>query len=260
VGLTSCAGPVVDKDKVGSAAFYWSAAKETYAAGDYMKTADHLERLIDSKNEYTQRAIPWYLVVTSGMAAGYMQLADQYASGARVNKADALAFLKRTSDYRERANRLTLRFAQNVDKLEQMALGRLPLAFDLPKGSAAPPALLTRIARGKEFTPADADAVEKETIEHNVLMAVCMVAGAPNDMAKAEGILNREAAGTPRAAFLQTIANMLDAEAVLYSRNKLDMPDKFTALQKRAQNVREEAARMGGVRVVQVGANQPPTH
>ena len=56
--LTSCAGPA--GVRVGTADFYWSAAKETYAAGDYSKTADHLEHLVEGHNAYTGRAIPWY--------------------------------------------------------------------------------------------------------------------------------------------------------------------------------------------------------
>src|SRR5438552_4067541 len=90
LGLTSCSGPATAR--VGTPEFYWYAAKETYAAGDYVKTADHLDHLIDNQNEYTARAVPWSLVLTSGMAAGYMELADHYLAGARVNKANALGF------------------------------------------------------------------------------------------------------------------------------------------------------------------------
>jgi len=97
-GLTSCSGPATQR--VGTSDFYWSAAKETYAAGDYVKTADHLDHLIDSQNDYTARAIPWSLVLTSGMAAGYMEMAEHYAAGARVNKAHALEFHRKESQYR----------------------------------------------------------------------------------------------------------------------------------------------------------------
>ena len=34
LGLTSCAGP--SPTRAGSQEFYWSAAKETYNAGDYL--------------------------------------------------------------------------------------------------------------------------------------------------------------------------------------------------------------------------------
>src|ERR1041385_6617055 len=95
--LTSCSGPV--PVRVATPEFYWSAAGETYAAGDYRKTADHLEKLIERDDSYTARAIPWYLVLTSGMAAGYMDLADHYAAGARRNKSGALAFRLKAKEY-----------------------------------------------------------------------------------------------------------------------------------------------------------------
>src|SRR5690242_5109016 len=127
LGLSSCSsGPATAR--VGSPVFFWYAAKETYAAGDYVKTADHLDHLIATQNEYTARAVPWSLVLTSGMAAGYMELADHYVAGARVNKANAFTFRRKASDYRTMANPLVLRFAQNVDKMGQVAGGGVQLA------------------------------------------------------------------------------------------------------------------------------------
>src|SRR5579872_2397096 len=113
--LTSCSGPSAGPDTA-SAAFYWNAAKETYGAGDYLKTLNDLDHLMDNRSEYTARAIPWSLVLTAGMANGYMELADYYTSGARVNKAEALAFRRKANDFRTMASPLALRFAQNVEK------------------------------------------------------------------------------------------------------------------------------------------------
>src|SRR5215831_17199925 len=125
--LTSCSGPATAK--VGSPEFYWSAAMETYAAGDYVKTTDHLDHLMESNNEYTARAIPWSLILTSGMAAGYMDLADAYSSGARLNKANALAFRRKAMEYRNMASPLAQRFAQNVDKVASLPPGAVHMAF-----------------------------------------------------------------------------------------------------------------------------------
>jgi hypothetical protein len=77
-GLTSCSGPTTAR--VGTPEFYWYAAKWTYASGDYMKTVDHLDHLIDTQNEYSARALPWSLALNSGIAAGYMELADSYSA------------------------------------------------------------------------------------------------------------------------------------------------------------------------------------
>src|SRR6185437_3529708 len=74
--LFSCGGD--NAPKPGTPAFYWAAAKETYAAGDYQKTVEHLGNIVSGQNEYVARAQPWLLVLTSGMALCYMDLAESF--------------------------------------------------------------------------------------------------------------------------------------------------------------------------------------
>jgi hypothetical protein len=249
-GLTSCSGPAVTVARSPQMEFYWSAAKETYAAGDYMKTADHLDRLIDQQNEYTARAIPWSLVLSAGMAAGYMQLADTYVAGARANKAHALDFRRKASEYRSAASRLTLRFAQNVDKMQQIPVGPIPLAFGMPRGNAANPPALAQVAKGIELAPADVEAIQTLTIQRNVLLAACMAAGAPNDVAKTEELLSQPSANAPRPVFGNAVAQMLESEAKLYSRDKLDDPTKLAIFHQRAQDVLADGAKTSRVKIL----------
>jgi hypothetical protein len=255
LALTACSGgsPTATTTAAASgksADFYWSAARETYALGDYMKTADHLEHLLDDHNAYNTRAITWYLVLTSGMADGYMKLADQYTAGARINKSAAKGLRLKASAYRTTASQVALRFAQNADKVQEIPLGMTPLGFPLPKGSAAETELLTQIAKGRELTPADAESAETLAIQHAVLMAACRAAGADNNMARAEEILANSNASVSRATFGKAMADLLDSESALYSRNKLDEPEKLAALKQRAEIVRKEAARVGSARIV----------
>ena len=49
---TSCSsGPQLPQP--GTPAFYWSAAKETYRAGDFVKTSENLQRILASEAEIT---------------------------------------------------------------------------------------------------------------------------------------------------------------------------------------------------------------
>ena len=234
-GLTSCSGPTTAR--VGTPEFYWYAAKETYAAGDFLKTADHLDHLIDNQNEFTARAIPWSLVLTSGVAAGYMELADDYTAGARMNRAHALEFRRKASDYRTMASPLVLRFAQNVDKMEKVPAGGIQLAFGLPTGTAAPPAVLSQIAGGIQLGAAEAENAQSLAIQRNVLLAVCRAAGAPNDTARTEEILGHASALVQRATFQNALSQILIAESSLFSREKLDDPEKLAALQSRSKSI-----------------------
>jgi len=245
-GLTSCSGPTTAH--VGKTPdFYWYAAKETYVAGDYVKTADHLDHLIDSQNEYTARAVPWSLVLTSGMAAGYMELADSYEAGARVNKANALAFRRKATDYRTMASPLVLRFAQNVEKLGMVPPGGVQLAFGLPKGAAAQPALLHQIVGGIPLAGPEEEKAVSLTIQRDVLLAVCAASGAPNDAARTEEVLGHASALIQRPAFEKALAQMLTAESVLFARHRLDDPAKLEAIRQRAQYLQSGTARADNV-------------
>jgi len=253
IGLTSCGGPT-PITTTRTPGFYWSAAKETFAAGDYVKTSEHLDHLIAGPNEYLSRAIPWSLVLTSGMADGYMELADNYSSGAHVNKTDAASFLHKAMEYRMTASRLALQFAQNVEKMGQVPAGAILLDFGVPIGTAAMPPPYHQIAKGRDLTPEVTATAVKLAIERNVLLSACLAAGAPNDPAKAEAILRGGSASIPRATFAKAVAAMLDNESQLYSRNKLDDPDKLAVFHQRAQNVLDDAVTFGTARVLKAQA------
>jgi hypothetical protein len=247
--LTSCAGPSANVD-TSNAAFYWNAAKETYAAGDYSKTLDDLDHLMETHNEYTSRAIPWSLVLTAGMAGGYMELADYYSHGARANKSEALGFRRKANEYRTMASPLALRFAQNVEKMDQLPAGAVPVAFPMPKGTAAMPAVLDRIGKGELLSQADEEKAQVLAIERNVLLAACDAVGAPNDMAKAEDILTHVSTAS-HTTFGKAIAKLLEHESELYSRNELDEPEKVAILRQRADTVLQGQAQRGGAMLVE---------
>ena len=240
--LSSCAGSA--SARAGTPEFYWSAAKQTYIAGDYMKTLEDLDQLIDGHNDYSARALPWSLVLTSGMAAGYMELADQFSAGARVNKANALAFRRKATEYRTMASPLVLRFAQNVDKLNQLPAGSISLAFPLPRGNASASGLLSHVSAGTPLSPTDLEIAQTIAIQHSVLMTACVAAGAPNDTAKAAEVLGHASTITPRAAFASSLAKMLETQASIYGRDKLDYPEKLAIVRQRAENLRNSGAAM----------------
>lgn len=250
--LTSCSGPSASTAGAdgASAEFYWSAAKQTYAAGDYMKTLDDLDRLMETHSTYTARAVPWSLVLTAGMANGYIELANYYAEGARENRAQALLFRRKANEYRTMANPLALRFAQNVEKMDQLPAGAVPVAFPMPKGSAALPDLLSRIGDGEILSPVEADRAVVLALQRNVLLAVCEAVGSPNDMAKAEDVLTHLST-TSHSTFGKAVAQMLEKESKLYSRNQLDEPEKLAILHQRAQTVLSGEAQAGGAMLVE---------
>lgn len=252
--LTSCSGPVAAK--AGSPEAIWASAKASYANGDYTSTLEQLASITENRNDYTARAIPWELVLTTGMAAGYIELADDYAKGARINPANAMAFRRKATEYRNLANPLVLQAARSVEKLEQLPPGSITLTFGRPRGNLATPAALYKIAAGLRITDAEANAAPVQALERNVLLAACLAVGAPNDSAKATEVLSHASTITPRAAFAGAMAEMLDKTSMLYSRNELDLPDKLELLQGKAKALRAVAEQVGPAMVVKVQSNQ----
>jgi hypothetical protein len=254
IGLTACSGPRTPKPS--AAEYSWKAAAETYSTGDYNKTLDHLDHVLKEDNDYTARAIPWHLVLTSGMARGYMELADHYAAGAKMKKANGLEYRRRASEYRKTAKGLALQFAQNVDRFERVPLGKVPLVFGMPKGSAVKPAVLVKIAQGIDVTRAEQELAEKLSVERGVLMTACVAAGSHDDVAKAREVL-RVSAGTSRGEFGNAIGYMLKLESGLFAKDKLDEPQLLAAFQKRADTALAQATKVGSARIVQVGSAAP---
>ena len=120
--------------ETGTPAFYWQAAKETFAAGDTTKTLEHLDKLIEGENEYSARALPWSLVLTSGLAAGYTDLADNYEIGLHTNKSDPSAFRRPMINYRSMAGRLSLQFGENFAKFANMKGDTVAAGFRVTEG------------------------------------------------------------------------------------------------------------------------------
>jgi hypothetical protein len=151
---------------------------------------------------------------------------------------------------------LALRLAQNVEKMDQLPAGAVPVAFPMPKGSGAFPELLTRIGNGEPLAPADAEKAQTLSIERNVLLAACKAVGAPNDMARAEYILSHISTAS-HATFGKAIAELLESESKLYGRNELDEPGKAAILHQRAQTVLNGNAQAGGAMLVEAKVENP---
>jgi hypothetical protein len=233
--LYSCSGPVAPQP--GTPGFYWTAAKGTFAAGDYVLTAEHLDNLlVKDDGEYAARALPWSLVLTSGMADGYMEAANAYEKGAKINKAQPEPFRRQMVLGRNAAGRLVLQFADKFEVFNKLTLDTVPLAFGNPRGSAAEVPQLLRASTGSMPAPPLVETALQQAIQRNVILAACKAAGFPNDPVKAGDLLTAPDAMVARATFQLAMANTLFSMAQMYSRDKLDDSEKMGILCQRAQN------------------------
>jgi hypothetical protein len=199
-----------------------------------MKTADHLDRILQSDNEYTARAMPWSLLVTSGLASGYMELADKYQAGAKANKKAPGSFYKQASNYRSLANRITMHLAETFTTFDKTKDGSVTLDFPFPAGTTAEVPQLAAVAQGNIPPVATAEAAENSALARGILLATCRAAGAPGDAAKAEQILKSGGGKVPRATFSLAMARSLFDSAQLYSPKRMSDFEKFSILCERA--------------------------
>jgi len=219
----------------GTPGFFWAAAKQTYAAGDYQKTVENLGDILSGQSEYVARAQPWMLVLTSGMAQGYMELAEAYDKGAHANRAQTTNFRRQVNTFRGNANTLSLQFADLFSKLDGKE-DSVTLAFAYPTGTATEDLLLNKVAGGIWPRESDIEGIQKRAIARGVVLATCRAVGAKNDPAKAVDLLKTGDAKVARVTFLQAMASTLFEQSQLYSHNKLDQPDKMKIFCSRAQD------------------------
>jgi hypothetical protein len=215
----------------GTPAFYWGAANETFAAQDYMKTLDHLEQLSRTENEYTSRAQPWRLVLASGVSKGYIELADTFDAGAGANRANPTPFRRQANTYRNYASQLAMQFTEACRRFQKGGKDdAVTLDFKFPTGNPAEVPQMRKIASGLMLQQSEIDDIQKKTIDRAVVLATCRAVGATDDTAKAQEMFKSGEAKVPRNVFVLAMANALLEQSDLYTRTRLDRPDRVTML------------------------------
>lgn len=231
----SCTSSAPPPPAKGTPAFYWTAAKETFSAGDYRKASDHLEQLSKTDNEYATRAMPWKLVLDTGMAKGYMELADRFERGSHANRTNPTPFRRQMAQYRILAGQLAIQAAETM--LRFRGKNRDPeviLEFTYPTGSAAEIPQLNKIGQGILIQEAELETVERQTLQREVLLMTCAAAGAPGDTAKAQELFRNPPVKVPRAGFMLAFAEAFYDLSQLFDRRKLDQPQRLGVLCKEA--------------------------
>ena len=76
--------------------------------------------------------------------------------------------------------------------------------------------------------------VRKQHLKTGVVQAACRAVGAAEDSAKAENLFKAGAVQVPREVFLLAMAGALQETGQLFSRTKLDDPDRLKLFNTRA--------------------------
>lgn len=239
--MMSCTGGGPPPPAKGTPAFFWNAAKETFNAGDYIKASDHLEQLAKTDNEFIARAQPWKLVLDTGMAKGYMELADRFERGGFANRTNPTPFRRQMSQYRIQAGQYAMQAAETMFRFrEKNKDPEIVLEFTYPTGSAAEIPQLNKIGQGILIQEAELEAVERRTTQREVLLMTCRAVGAPDDTAKTQELFKSPPVKVPRATFLLAFAEAFYDLSGLFGPKKLDQPQRLGVLCKEALAILKE--------------------
>jgi hypothetical protein len=210
----------------GTPAFYWSLAKDNFAAGDILKANDNLDRAVKSP-EYKAQGLPWSLVLASGLARGYQELADAYEKGGEAAKRGSGQFRVQMGDYRRHARGASLQFVEKFREFETSNKDeQVKLVFPFPSGSPSEPPMLTRVLGGSMPDDAVRDNIQKAMLQRALIYEASSAAGSPDDPTKEQAQFKAGEVSVPRAQFILAMANALYAQSQIFGPKKLDEPDK----------------------------------
>ena len=212
----------------GSPAFNWLAAQDAYKNGDYVKASDILTQLAKSDNEYSDRARPWALLFSQGLASAYLDLAAKFEQGAKRNRSNPTPFHKKASEYNSRAVATSLEYVETAHLfLDKNKAKDVTLAMPFPGGSVEEPAQLKKISVGQPIPDAEMDGVEKEMLKRGVLLALCKAVDAKGKPEKAQALFQNGEAKAPGNAFVFALANGLYEVSESFGPKKLDQPHRI---------------------------------
>jgi hypothetical protein len=224
--LTSCSQG--EKGKPGTPAFYWQAARETYVTRDYLKTTEHLRRLIRTENEFSTRGQPWRLIVASGLTKAYMELADDFEKGAQANSTSAVPFLKTVATYRTTAETRALEFAETFIQWKKSCKDQeILLDFPFPSLAATETQQRQKIQGGAVLSAGALPILEQRLIERCIAESAAAAVGAPGDLMKGQSSFQAGSAKVPRDVFALATAHALYEQAQLFTRQKMNKNDRL---------------------------------
>jgi hypothetical protein len=227
---------------MGTPEWFWTAAREQYAAGDFVKTQEHLSKLMLTEGPYRARAAAWHLAVLAGMARAHLELADAWEAGAPDAKANTAEFRRRVNDHRRESRAYTITLAEELGRfLKDVASAeKVTMEFAFPIGSAAEPPGLNTIRKGFQPPEADRAAVVRQCLARGILLQSSALVG--EDPAKAAELFKTQPVEVPRAVFLHGLGDSLVEQSALFNRKKLQEPDKKKILLDMAASMAKSAA------------------
>jgi hypothetical protein len=220
---TEPAGP-----EVGSAEWYWEAARHNHAMGDYERAQEHLERLASTYSGWRDRAEPWRAALTGGLARGYLELTDTFGLCASMNAKLAAELQNPIQEWRRNARRHALNFSDAVAAIGNTLQDHeaLLLDFSFPAGRPAKSPLMENIESGMTPRPDQIAGCEEEALGRGVVLQTSMMAGVGRDAPQAQKLFESPPVEVPANKMLCSLADSLLELAAIFDARHVNEADK----------------------------------
>jgi hypothetical protein len=224
----SCGSKGPEPPKPGSPAFVWAVARDSYKAGDYVKTNEGLDQLLGGKSDFVARAAPVKLVLGAGLAQGYIELADKFETGTKATRSNPAVFRKQMSEYRRLARAVAMQVVEAAHQhMNNWKDPNVTFVFPFPAGSVEEAAGLSKVASGMQLPPSEVDKMARQMLQRGVVRVASRVAGFPKDVEKARAAFKPEDTQLPREQFVLALVNTLHEISGLLGPKKMNEPDRL---------------------------------
>lgn len=212
---------------VGSAEWYWEAARHNYAIGDYEKAQEQLERLAATHSDWSDRAVPWRTVLTGGLARGYLELTDTFGLCASMNEKVEADLRNPIQQWRRDARRHALNFTEGVAAMAQIAQGRetVPLDFSFPSGRLAKSPVMENIEEGMPPRPDQIAGCEDEALGRGLVLQASSMVGA-KDAPQAQALFETTPVEVPVNTMQCALADSLVELSTIFDPRHVNEADK----------------------------------
>lgn len=211
----------------GTPEWYWQAALESYEAGDYSRTLENLDSIVDAGDSpVLAKAHVWRMTLLSGLTRGYGGVWKAFDSGAEANAALARSLQNPLQESQRQLRRYAIALTESIGKTNK-ALGsadKVVIDFPFPAGSAAMSPVLASISGGTVTPDNQVPMAQKAELDRGLIFAAAHVIGEGDAANSAKTRFEQLPIEVDRETFFFRLTEGMKSTADMFVRRHIDEP------------------------------------